>query len=147
MTRSPWSTDPGGTARVVDLDVSPDGTLLVAGQMESGQLQLYALPSGKQLDVVRAHGAAVLDVELSRDGRRVATGGVDGLAKIWDVDAWKAPRGPDAPRPRETRSGASRSTAREPARHAGDASGEARVWDVSPAGRGEVLTLPGPQTD
>ena len=51
-------TDPGGTARVVDLDVSPDGTILVAGQMESGQLQLYGLPSGKQLDVVRAHGAS-----------------------------------------------------------------------------------------
>jgi WD40 repeat protein len=27
----------------------------------------------------------------------------------------------------------------------GQVSGEARVWDVSPAGRGEVLTLPGPQ--
>ena len=86
-------TDPGGTARVVDLDVSPDGTILVAGQAESGQLQLYGLPSGKQLDVVHAHGGAVLDVEFSRDGRHVATGGVDGLAKTWEVDARKAPRG------------------------------------------------------
>ncbi|MDQ3721559.1 MAG: hypothetical protein M3376_00495, partial [Actinomycetota bacterium] len=75
-------TDPGGTARVVDLDVSPDGTMLVAAQAEGGQLQLYALPSGRPLDVVRAHGVAVLDVEFSRDGRHVATGGVDGLAKI-----------------------------------------------------------------
>jgi WD40 repeat protein len=59
--------------------------MLVAGQADNGQLQLYALPSGKQLDVVRAHEAAVLDVEFSRDGRRVATGAVDGLAKTWDV--------------------------------------------------------------
>ncbi len=29
----------------------------------------------------------------------------------------------------------------------GQLSGQARVWDVTPAGRGEVLTLPGPQTD
>ena len=29
----------------------------------------------------------------------------------------------------------------------GQPSGGARVWDVSPAGRGEVLTLPGPETD
>jgi WD40 repeat protein len=29
----------------------------------------------------------------------------------------------------------------------GQPSGEARVWDVTPTGRGEVLTLPGPQTD
>src|SRR5205823_14745771 len=27
----------------------------------------------------------------------------------------------------------------------GEVSDEARVWDVSPAGRGEVRTLPGPQ--
>ena len=78
--------DPTGVAgRVVDLDVSRDGTLLVAAQAEGGQLQLYGLPSGKQLDVVHAHGGAVLDVEFSRDGRRVATGGVDGIAKIWEV--------------------------------------------------------------
>ena len=81
VVKDPASVD----ARVVDLDVSPDGTLLVAGQAEGGQLQLYGLPSGKQLDVVHAHGGAVLDVEFSRDGRRVATGGVDGVARVWEV--------------------------------------------------------------
>jgi WD40 repeat protein/DNA-binding SARP family transcriptional activator len=139
-------TDPGGTARVVDLDVSSDGTLLVAGHADSGQLQLYGLPSGKQLDVVRAHGATVLDVEFSRDGRRVATGGVDGLAKTWEVARGKLRealtlRG-------HTNPVGSVSFDRTGTRLAtlGQASDEARVWDVSPAGRGEVLTLPGPQT-
>ena len=93
--------DPRGTARVVDLDVSPDGTILVAGQAESGQLQLYELPSGRQLDFVRAHGATVLDVELSRDGRHVATGGVDGVGKDLGRGARNTPRGRDAPRPQE----------------------------------------------
>src|SRR4029450_13665801 len=69
--------DPAGATKIVDLDVSPNGTLLVAGSADNGQLQLYRLPSGRQLDVVDAHGATVLDVEFSRDGRRVATGGVD----------------------------------------------------------------------
>ena len=32
---------------------------------------------------------AVLDVEFSRDGRHVATGGVDGLAKTWDATRGK----------------------------------------------------------
>jgi WD40 repeat protein len=139
--------DPGGTARVVDLDVSSDGTILVAGQMESGQLQLYGLPSGKQLDVVRAHGAAVLDVELSADGRLVATGGVDGLAKTWDVTRGTLRealtlRGHANPVGSVSfdRTGIRLLTWGQP-------SGEAKVWDVSPAGRGEVLTLPGPQTD
>ena len=137
--------DPGGTARVVDIDVSPDNTMLVAGQAESGQLQLYGLPSGKQLDVVQAHGATVLDVEFSRDGRRVATGGVDGLARTWEVARGKLReavtlRG-------HTRPVASVSFNRTGTRLVTDASGKARVWDVTPAGRGEVLTLPGPETD
>jgi WD40 repeat protein len=140
-------TDPGGTARVVDLDVSSDGTMLGAGQMESGQLQLYGLPSGRQLDVVRAHGAAVLDVEFSRDGRRVATGGVDGLAKTWDVTRGKlrealALRGHTNPV-----GSVSFDLAGTRLVTWGQPPGEARVWDVTPAGRGEVLTLPGPQTD
>jgi WD40 repeat protein/DNA-binding SARP family transcriptional activator len=140
-------TDPSGTTRVVDLDVSPDGTMLVAVHAESGQLQLYGLPSGKQLDVVRSHGGAVLDVEFSGDGQRVATGGVDGLARTWDVTRGKLResvtlRG-------HTRPVGSVSFDRTGTRLAtwGQPSGAARVWDVSPAGRGEVLTLSGPETD
>ncbi len=139
--------DPGGVARVVDLDVGRDGTTLVAVQAESGLLQLYGLPSGKQLDVVHAHGVAVLDVELSRDGRLVATGGVDGIAKTWEVARGKLKealtlRG-------HTNPVGSVSFDRTGTRLVtwGQISGEARVWDVSPAGRGEVLTLPGPETD
>ena len=140
-------TDPGGTARVVDIDVSPDGTILAAVHAENGQLQLYGLPFGKQLDAVRAHGGAVLDVEFSRDGRRVATGGVDGLARTWDVTRGKLResvtlRG-------HTRPVGSVSFDRTGTRLAtsGQPTGGARVWDVSPAGRGEVLTKPGPETD
>ena len=140
--------DPAGVeARVVDLDVSRDGTLLVAAQAEGGLLQLYGLPSGKQLDVVHAHGGAVLDVEFSRDGRRVATGGVDGVARVWEVARGKLRealtlRGHANPVGSVSfdRTGTRLVTL-------GQHSGEARVWDVSPAGRGEVLTLPGPQTD
>jgi WD40 repeat protein/DNA-binding SARP family transcriptional activator len=140
--------DPGGNARTVDIDVSPDSTMLVAGQADSGQLQLYALPSGKQLDAVRASGSgAVLDVEFSRDGRRVATGAVDGLAKTWDVARGKLSdaltlRGHGSPVASISfdRTGTRLMTSGQP-------SDEARVWDVTPAGRGEVLTLPGPETD
>jgi WD40 repeat protein/DNA-binding SARP family transcriptional activator len=139
--------DPGGAARVVDVDVSRDGTTLVAVQAESGQLQLYGLPSGKQLDVAHAHGGAVLDVEFSRDGRRVATGGVDGLARTWEVSRGKLRealtlRGHTKPVGSVSfdRAGTRLVTLAQP-------SGEARVWDVTPAGRGEVLTLPGPRTD
>jgi WD40 repeat protein/DNA-binding SARP family transcriptional activator len=139
--------DPSGVARAVDIDVTRDGTKLVAAQAETGQLQLYELPSGKQLDVVHAHGTAVLDVELSRDGRRVATGAVDGLARTWEVARGKLRealtlRGHASPVASVSFNGTGTRLVT-----VGSPSFEARVWDVSPTGRGEVLTLPGPQTD
>jgi WD40 repeat protein len=137
--------DPAGPTEAVDIDVSPDGTLLVAGHAE-GPLQLYRLPDGKQLDVVEGDGAA-LDVEFSRDGKFVATGAVDGVARVWDVGHRTLRevltlRGHANPVGSVSfnRDGTQLATS-------GQTSGEARVWDVSPAGRGEVLTLPGPQSD
>ena len=140
--------DPRGTARVVDLDVSPDGTILVAGQAESGQLQLYELPSGRQLDFVRAHGATVLDVDLSRDGRHVATGGVDGVARTWDVARGILREAVTLRGHRKPVGSVSfdRTGTRLATMGSASGRGEARIWDVSPAGRGEVLTLPGPET-
>ena len=86
-----------------------------------------------------------LDVELSADGRHVATGG-GGRARE-DLGRGHAESSAKAQTLRGHASpvGASRSTAREPALVT--LGQEARVWDVSPAGRGEVPTLPGPQTD
>jgi WD40 repeat protein/DNA-binding SARP family transcriptional activator len=137
--------DPAGTTQAVDIDVSPDGKLLVAGHAE-GQLQLYRLSDGKQLDVVEGTGG-ILDVEFSRDGKFVATGAVDDVAKVWGVGHRRLRevltlRGHDNPVGSVSfnRDGTRLGTS-------GQLSGEARVWDVSPAGRGEVLTLPGPQSD
>jgi WD40 repeat protein/DNA-binding SARP family transcriptional activator len=136
--------DPAGDTQTVDIDVRPDGKLLVASHAE-GALQLYRLSDGRQLDVEQNRGA-VLDLEFSRDGKSVATGGVDGFAKIWSVADGRLRelltlRGHDNPV-------GSVSFNRDGTRLAswGQVSGEARVWDVSPAGRGEVLTLPGPQS-
>jgi WD40 repeat protein len=144
--------DPAGFGAAVDIDVSRDGTMLVAGQAETGQLHLYSLSSGKQLDVVHAHGTAVLDVELSRDGRRVASGAVGGgIARTWDVARGRLRealtlRGHATPVESISFDGTGRRlvTVGSPS---GSPSGVARVWDVSPAGRGEVLWKPGPQTD
>jgi WD40 repeat protein/DNA-binding SARP family transcriptional activator len=141
--------DPAGVGQIVDLDVSREGTRLVAGQAETGQLQLYSLPSGKLLDAVHAHGTAVLDVELSRDGRRVASGAVDGLARTWEVARGKLR---EALTLHGHASPVGSVSFDRTGRHLltwGSSLNEARVWDLSPAGRGEVevLTLPGPQTE
>jgi WD40 repeat protein/DNA-binding SARP family transcriptional activator len=136
--------DPRGNAQIIDLDVSPDGTRLVAGRAEGGQLQLYGLPSGRQLDVVHGHGVAVLDVEFSRDGRLVATGGVEGLAKLWEVERGKLRTALTLRGRRKPVS--SVSLDRTGSRLFTLGNREARAWDVRPAGRGEVLTRPGPKT-
>ncbi len=136
--------DPRGEAQIIDLDVSPDGTLLVAGRAEGGQLQLYGLPSGRPLDFVHGHGVAVLDVEFSRDGRLVATSGVEGLAKLWEVDGGRLR--PSLTLRAQRNPYGSVSLDRTGSRLLTSGGGEARAWDVSPAGRGEVLWPPGPET-
>jgi WD40 repeat protein/DNA-binding SARP family transcriptional activator len=141
-------SDPGGNARAVDIDVSPDGTMLLSGQADTGQLQLYALPSGKQLDVVHASGAgAVLDVEFSSDGRHVATGAVDGTAKTWDVARGKLREALTLRGHTNPVGSVSFDRAGTQLLTSGQISREARVWDVTPAGRGEVYAFPGPETD
>jgi WD40 repeat protein len=136
--------DPSGPTQTVDIDVSPDGKLLVAGHAED-RLQLYRLPDGKPLDTVR-QDSAILDLEFSRNGKLLATGSVDGLAKVWQVDDGRLSellklRGHANPV-------GSVSFNRDATRLVtwGQVSGEARVWDVSPVGRAEVFTLPGPQS-
>jgi WD40 repeat protein len=136
--------DPAGETQTVDIDVSPDEKLLVAAHAE-GQLQLYRLSDGRQLDVEQ-NREGILDVEFNRDGSSVATGGVNGFAKVWSVDGGRLRevltlRGHDNPVGSVSYNGDGTRLASW-----GQASREARIWDVSPAGRGEVLTLPGPHS-
>jgi WD40 repeat protein/DNA-binding SARP family transcriptional activator len=137
---------PGGNAGARDIAVSPDGTLLAAshGAIDP-ELDLYRLPGGRLLDDVEAHTGGVLDIEFSRDGRDLATAGVDGAARVWEIPNGKL---------RELLTLRSKPNPVMSASFSGDATrlvtvGQlwgARVWDTSAAGRGEVLTLPGPKS-
>ena len=139
--------DPRGATKIFDIDVSPDGTLLVAGRAEGTELQLYGLPSGEQLDVVRAaHGVGILDVEFSGDGRLVATGGVDATAKVWEGvergrlhPALTLRTGAAAGSVSLDRMGSRFFTWGTPLRRG------KRLGRLA-SSRGEILTLPGPQT-
>jgi WD40 repeat protein len=139
---------PGGNSGAREIAVSRDGTLLAAnhGEQNPVELELYRLRSGKLLDAVEAHAGGVMDIEFSRDGTLLATAGVDGAAKVWEIQNGKlrerlALRGNPNPVMSVSFSGdATRLVT------VGQISQEARVWDVSTAGRGEVLTLPGPES-
>ena len=135
-----------GDARARELDVSPDGTLLAASHGDTALLELYRLPGGELLDVVEGHPGAVLDIEFSRDGSVLATAGVDGVARVWEIQIGKlrellAVRG--NPNPVMSVSLSEQATRLVTVSQIAQ---EARVWDVSPTGRGEVLMLPGPQS-
>src|SRR5262245_35485737 len=139
--------DPSGEAGAREIAVSPDGTLLAASHGDiNPTLELYRLPGGELLDEVEAHPGGVMDIEFSRDGSVLATAGVDKTARVWKVGNGKlqellALRGNSSPLQSVSFSGdATRLVT------VGQISQQARVWDLSPAGRGEVLTLPGPQS-
>lgn len=64
--------------------LAPDGKSFAAG-MEDGSVILFKLPGGKELKTIKAHEAAVYDVEFSPDGGLLATCSTDKLAKLWDL--------------------------------------------------------------
>jgi WD40 repeat protein len=74
--------------RVAGITFLPDGvTLIVAdGAMsQRGVLHRWKLGELKPSATVEAHKDNILSLALSRDGKQLATGGADGLAKVWDA--------------------------------------------------------------
>jgi len=72
----------GYSGTVFGVAISPDGGTLVSAS--AGTLHFWDLASGKLVRRVKGPGPAY-SVAISRDGRRIATGGRNGLVRIWDA--------------------------------------------------------------
>jgi WD40 repeat protein len=72
--------------RIICLGLSPDGKTIACGTV-SGSLELRSAVTWDLKATVVADGGPVLRVAFAPDGKRLATGGREALAKIWTVDA------------------------------------------------------------
>lgn len=75
----------GHRGRVVSLQFSPSGTLLVSGGVD-GAVRLWSVSEGQPLNGHEEHTGRVNAVQFSLDRRWVASGGDDKTLRLWSVD-------------------------------------------------------------
>jgi WD40 repeat protein len=70
------------------LAFSPDGKTLAAGEHERGwpvgAIRLWEVATGKELHKLKGHDAGTLSVAFAADGKTLASGGADGVVRLWD---------------------------------------------------------------
>jgi Tol biopolymer transport system component len=68
---------------------SPDGRLLATCGVAEPDISLWDPATGKLQRALTGHQSGVISVSFSPDGRRLASGGLDGTVKIWDPSTGK----------------------------------------------------------
>ena len=76
--------------RVSGLAFSPDGETLATGSgvaSRTGDLKMWSVRDGKLVAEAKdAHSDTIVDVEISPDGKQVATAGMDRIARVFSID-------------------------------------------------------------
>lgn len=77
-----------GDVRAIELDFSPDGTLLAAA-MENGEIRLYGVRDGSLKTQWQAHDQAVYAARFNPQGTRIVSCSRDGTLALWETDSAK----------------------------------------------------------
>lgn len=83
LMRIPGTTVPGDFVSTKRIAYSPDGKLLLA--TDKNVVNMYDSGSGFLVKTLSGHQADVTAIALDVEGKKVATGGLDGSAMIWDL--------------------------------------------------------------
>jgi WD40 repeat protein len=79
-----WQAHPNGpTAFLWDVAFAPGGDQLAAVSSLGGVF-VWSYPQGDPLAAFQGHSGSATAIAFSPDGGRIATGGLDGLVKVWE---------------------------------------------------------------
>lgn len=66
----------------------PDGEHLLFG-VTDGKAGVLNIAKGEEVKILPPHSRPVLSLALSRDGKKAASGGGDGLIRVYDASSWE----------------------------------------------------------
>jgi WD40 repeat protein len=82
--QEPLTVLEGHTAKVWDVEFSPDGKEIASGSVDN-TLRLWNVEQARLLRTMQGHPFPILSVKYSPNGATLVTGSTDGLLRSWDV--------------------------------------------------------------